>query len=174
MTFPTMRAAALLLLLAIPTGTAVAADLQLAFADAAWDGVTVPEGQQCQRFGGQGVSPELVVSNIPSQANALIVMVSDRSYKPMDNGGHGQFGFSIEPGAATLTIPSVPGHTVDLPAGFFVVKEHQAPTWDKPGAYLPPCSGGRGNAYYITVKAVHRMGEESHELASADIELGKF
>ena len=35
-------------------------------------------------------------------------------------------------------------------------------------------SGGRGNSYYLTVKAVHRMGDETHELAAGTLEMGKY
>ena len=165
---------ALVLLLAGAAAPAAAADLELRFLDEAWNGETVPEGQQCQKFGGEAVSPPLHVGGIPERANALIVEFSDRDFPPMDNGGHGKFGLEIEPGAGSVEVGSVPGHTSDLPEGFFVVEEHQAPAWDKAGAYLPPCSGGRGNSYYLTVKAVHREGGETRELASGTLEMGKY
>ena len=167
-------ALAAVLLLASAAAPAAAADLDLRFLDEAWNGETVPEGQQCQKFGGEAVSPALHVGGIPEQANALIVEFSDRDFPPMDNGGHGKFGLEIEPGAGSVEVGSVPGHTSDLPDGFFVVEEHKAPTWDKAGAYLPPCSGGRGNSYYLTVRAVHREGSETHELASGTLEMGKY
>ena len=150
------------------------ADLEASFADAAWDGVKVPAGQQCGRFEGKGVTPALEVRNIPSAANLLVLEFSDRSYPPMDNGGHGKVGFNVEPGVDAVEVPSAPGHTTDLPPGFSTVAEHQAPTWDTAGAYLPPCSGGGGNSYYLTVKAVHQEGGESHELASVVLEMGKY
>lgn len=153
---------------------AAAQELEATFNDAAWSGDKVPDGQQCQRFGGNPESPALTVNNIPDAANAIVLEFSDRTYQPMDNGGHGQFGYVIEPGSNKVTVPSVPGHTSELPEGFFVVAEHKAPTWDQPGAYLAPCSGGRGNSYYLTVKAVHRMGDELHELAKTELELGKY
>jgi hypothetical protein len=134
----------------------------------------VPEGQQCQKFGGQGKSPALAVSAIPSGASHLVLEFSDRTYKPMDNGGHGKVAYAIESGATSVTVPPVPGHTMELPAGFTLVEAQKAPTWDKAGAYLPPCSGGRGNSYYVTVMAVHKQGDETHELGSAMVELGKY
>jgi hypothetical protein len=148
--------------------------LEARIADPAWDGVKVPEGQQCQKFGGQGKSPQLAVSAIPSGASQLQIEWSDRSYAPMDKGGHGKVAYAIESGATEVTVPSVPGHTMDLPAGFSLIEAQKAPTWDKPGAYLPPCSGGRGNSYYVTVKAVHKMGDETHELGSVVVEMGKY
>jgi len=168
------RLAAAVIAAVASAGTVAAADLELRFVDDAWNGEAVPEGSQCQKFGGEARSPAVHVAGIPEQANALIFEYSDRDFPPMDNGGHGKYGFAIEPGASSVDVGSVPGHTSDLPAGFFVVKEHKAPGWDLPGAYLPPCSGGRGNSYYLTVKAVHREGGETHELASGTLEMGKY
>ena len=158
----------------LPTIPAGAADFSATLADVSWNGETVPEGQQCQRFGGKPRSPRLALSGIPEGANAIVLEFSDRSYPPMDNGGHGIFGFEIEPGAGSVTVPSVPGHTLGLPSRFFLVREHQAPSWDTAGAYLAPCSGGGGNAYYVTVKAVNREGEDLDELASIVVELGTY
>ncbi|SHG12949.1 hypothetical protein SAMN02745206_03318 [Desulfacinum infernum DSM 9756] len=128
--------------------------LDVHFADPNWNGKRIPDGQQCLRFGGNGSTPRLIVSNIPSEANALIFEYSDRDYLPMANGGHGKIGFRIPKETQEVIVPSVPGHTFDLPDGFFLVSAHRKPDWDKAGAYMPPCSGGRGNLYYVTVKAV--------------------
>ena len=152
----------------------IAAEIEVSFVDPAWDGETVPAGQQCQKFGGQGESPALLVTGVPAAADLLTLDFSDGSYAAMDKGGHGKIAYRIELGAGTVTIPSVAGHTMDLPDGFEVVEAHQAPTWDKAGAYLPPCSGGRGNRYYVTVRAVHRAGEELQLLAEAVVEMGKY
>ena len=151
-----------------------AADFSASFSDPVWDGAKVPEGEQCQKFGGAGKTPELEVSGIPDKANALVLEFSDGSFAAMDNGGHGKVGFSLSSGKTEVTVPRAPGHTSDLEAPFFVAMEHKAPNWDKAGAYLPPCSGGRGNRYYLTVKAVHRMGDEIDELASAVLEMGSY
>ena len=152
--------------------------LKLAFADPAWDGKKIPEGQQCQRFGGKNPStPKLLVDDIPDNADAIIMEFSDRNYSPMDAGGHGKIGFRIDKGTPKVTIPSIPGHSFDLPNGFFLVKAHQAPSWDKAGAYMPPCSGGRGNAYYVTVKAVNEIAEgyqDYNVLGMGRLELGKY
>lgn len=165
---------AVLVTAAVLSAPVSGADLNASFTDSIWTGDKVPDGMQCQKFGGTGGSPELKVTGIPERANALVLEFSDRSYQPMDNGGHGKLGYEIEAGSGSATVPSAPPHTSDLPAGFFSVAEHQAPNWDKPGTYLPPCSGGRGNEYYVTIKAVHRQGEELHELGSVVLEMGKF
>ena len=89
------------------------ATLEVAFADAAWNGKTVPKGQQCRRFGGNGATPALAVGNLPAEANAIILEFSDRDVPKMDNGGHGKIGYRIPSGAGKVVIPSVPGHTFD-------------------------------------------------------------
>lgn len=165
--------AALLAALCLPP-VALAADLDVSFADETWDGATVPAGHQCQKFGGTQGSPALRVNGIPEQANALILEFSDRSYAPMDKGGHGKVGYEIPPGNSTAEVPSIPPHTTTLPDGFWTVAEHGAPKWDKPGAYLPPCSGGKGNEYYLTVRAVERKGDEMKELGRTVVEMGKY
>jgi hypothetical protein len=153
-------------------------DVQLALADSDWDGVKVPAGQQCQRFGGENPStPRIQVGDVPEGADAIILEFSDRSYPPMDDGGHGMVGFQISPGTREVVVPSIPGHTFDLPEGFFLIQEHQAPSFDTAGAYMPPCSGGRGNTYYVTVKAVtlHSLEDLSYTLlAQAILEMGKY
>jgi len=147
----------------------------VSLADAKWDGKKIPVGQQCSKFGGKASTPRLGISNIPAEANAIIMEYSDLDHKPMDNGGHGKIGYKIKPGVSKITIPAVKGHSFNLPKGFFLVKAHRNPKWDKAGAYMPPCSGGKGNRYYVTVKAVQvSKGESSEVLAMEVIQLGKY
>lgn len=123
--------------------------------DSQWDGEHLPAGQQCHRFGGKNAAaPTMTVAGIPAQANVILIEYSDRTFKLADNGGHGRIGYRITPGTAKLDLPPIPAHTFELPPGFFLVSPHRATKWDTAGAYLPPCSGGRGNSYYIIVKAV--------------------
>ena len=152
------------------------ANLEISFADSLWNGKNIPAGQQCDRFGGDGATPRLIVKNIPAGTNALIMEYSDKDYPPMDNGGHGKIGYKITTGTQHVTIPSVPGHTFDLPKGFFLVSAQKAPDWDKAGAYMPPCSGGKGNLYYVTVKAVYDApeGKQSQLLGKVRLTLGRY
>ena len=152
------------------------ANLNVQFADTLWNGVKVPDNQQCNKFGGNAETPSLKVSNIPLKANTLIVEYSDRDASHMDNGGHGKVGYTIPSNTPVVTIPSIKGHTFELPENFFVVSPHANPSWDKAGAYMPPCSGGRGNRYYATVKAVYEApeGQQSELLGKGKIELGKY
>jgi len=148
---------ALLLLLAWPQAS-LAGDLTLSFADPAWNGKSIPTGQICKKFGGNGSSPSLTVAGIPAEADALVLEFSDRSYGPMNHGGHGKVGYRIAPGAGTVVAPSFAGETFTLPAGYFLISKHKG--GGEPGAYLPPCSGGKSNKYYVTVKAVKLESED--------------
>lgn len=170
---------ALLPLVFSGTATGASTDtFKASFADAKWNGITVPKGQQCKKFGGTDPStPRLFVQGIPAEANAIVMEYSDRSWPPMDNGGHGKIGYKISAGTKEVTIASVPGHSFKLPEGFFIIAPHQSPGWDEPGAYMPPCSGGAGNTYYVTIKAVVLSPEKTDtfkELAQAVLEMGKY
>ncbi|MGE4296911.1 MAG: hypothetical protein AB7E47_02685 [Desulfovibrionaceae bacterium] len=129
------------------------ADLDARFADAAWDGVHLPEGQQCARFGGHGATPPLVVGNIPIEANAIILEFGDRNGDDPANGGWGVIGFRVPVGVREAVIPALPGGVSALPEGFFLPRAlGAAASVDK--AYLPPCSGGQGHRYVVTIRAV--------------------
>ena len=169
-----------LLAILICSVSAYSAELELSFTDPAWTGEGIPEGQMCNRFNEGSAknpqSPELVVKGIPAEADAIVLYFSDRTFARMDNGGHGQVGYKIPTGSTEVTVPRIPGHTENLAENFWMVKAHGAPTWDTAGAYLPPCSGGRGNNYFIDVKAV-KLGDNndvSNVLAEGSIKLATF
>jgi hypothetical protein len=129
-------------------------DLKISFTAEAWNGKTIPAGQQCEAFGGHGSTPGLSIDNIPPKANALILAFSNISHISLDSGGMGRIGYRFKQGTSKITLPPVPGCTFDLPDPFFVIAAHQEPFKYKPGAYLPPCSGGMGDNYYLVVKAI--------------------
>ncbi len=146
--------------------------LTVAFADPAWDGETVPEGQHCALLGGSGATPAMQVSDIPEGTTQINVEFNDESYRPLSTGGgHGIIGFAVTPENGTATLPSVPGNTADLPEGAMVVAAARAPgSYASPG-YLPPCSGGAGNTYSADVKA---LDASDTVLAEGKITLGKY
>lgn len=132
-----------------------ASGMDIEFADSAWDGINVPEGQQCQKFGGNNPStPGWIVTGIPIGSDTILLEYSDRDSKNMDKGGHGRMNFALDPTADRVEIPSIPGHTFEIPSEFTIVEAHRGPGWDKAGAYMPPCSGGKGHAYYVTIKVL--------------------
>ena len=147
-------------------------DLKISFTDNTWNGKTIPTGQQCPTFGGKGSTPGLTVENIPPQANALILEFSNKSHLPLDKGGQGRIGYRFNPGTHKIVLPPVPGNTFDLPRPFFVIAAHRKPFQSKPGAYLPPCSGGKGNYYYLVVKAI--LLPESLEIPAELLGQGKI
>ena len=145
--------------------------LEAKFADAAWDGVKVPAGQQCQKFEGKNPStPKLTVSKIPAGTNSIVLEYSDRDSEKMNNGGHGRMSFTVDSSATEVEIPSIFGHTFDIPATFKVIEAQRSPGWDTAGAYMPPCSGGKGHAYYVTIKAV----KDDKVTATTTLEMGKY
>ena len=150
------------------------AKLEVSFADPEWDGKAIPIPHRCG--GSDASAPRLTVKNIPAGTNAIIMEYSDHDWPPMDEGGHGKIGYRIPEGTTEITTPSVLGNTFELPDGFFLVAAHAGGHF-KAGAYMPPCSGGMGNEYYVTIKAVYQASPESEEfklLGQAVLDLGKF
>lgn len=168
----------LTLILVLCSFPALAEDLQISFTDPAWNGTNIPPGQWCKSYGGIGSTPSLLVTGIPAEADALIFKYGDKTYTKMSNGGHGVLGYRVAPGTTEVTVPSVPGQTFDLPDGFYSVRAHKGTQWGHAaGAYLPPCSGGRGNIYDLKVLAVKLTtpdGTAWDELADAKIKMGRY
>jgi len=160
----------LLVVATVSSFSSYVAAVDVTFADSTWDGVKVPTGQQCQKFGGDHpATPSWSVTNIPAGSDSIVLAYSDRDSERMNNGGHGQMRFAID-NTSQVTIPSVAGHTFTLPAKFSMIEAHRGPGWDIEGAYMPPCSGGKGHAYYVTIKTM------KNEVMTAQtvVEMGKF
>ncbi len=150
--------------------------LTISLSDPAWNGKKIPTDQVCKKFGGtQTSSPVLSVEGIPAEADALVLSFNDESYTPMDKGGHGVVRIALNK-AATAQVPAIPGETDNLPAGVSVVTKHRGTGWSGTGgAYLPPCSGGRGNTYSIDVSAVKTSADGAGvTLAKGKIVMGKY
>ena len=160
------------LALTLMTGTAFAqSELEIAFADAAWTGDAIPEGQQCPLQDGEGATPALDISGVPEGTTEIHVAFNDETYTPMDNGGHGTIGFEVTPEDGAVSLPSVPGATEELPEGVFIaVPNATSGDFTTPG-YMPPCSGGQGNTYSADVTALDGDG---NVLASGYIVLGTY
>lgn len=158
-------------------GAACAEDaLTVSLADPAWNGKKIPADQVCKKFGStQASSPMLTVEGIPAEADALVLSFNDETYGPMDKGGHGIVRLAINK-SATAQVPAVSGETDTLPTGMSVVTKHRGTGWSGTGgAYLPPCSGGRGNTYSIDVSAVKTSADgSSTSLGKGKIVMGKY
>lgn len=149
--------------------------LSVKFANpSSWNGENIPAGQQCRRYGGKGNTPSLIIENLPKGTNAIIVEYNDLSFaKLSSNGGHGKIGYWVKDNQKTITIPSIQGETAKLSGDAFV--ESNARAISK--GYLPPCSGGRGNTYSATVKAVYKSNSQEKTnklLGLGKIILGKY
>ncbi|NQZ89888.1 MAG: hypothetical protein HRT54_20150 [Colwellia sp.] len=149
--------------------------LDVEFADTDWNGIAVPQGQQCLKFGGdKPATPRLKISDVPAGTTAIIMEYSDKAYKPMDNGGHGKLAYRVGPYTTHFIIPAIKGHTFELPATFYSVSAHQGPDWDKAGAYMPPCSGGNKHPYQVLVKAVKQQGPQVTIFVQQVLEMGLY
>lgn len=157
--------------------SALAADglatLEVSFTDPEWNGRTVPKSGICQPMNGKGDTPPLRIAGIPAEANALIIEYSDRTFGPMNNGGHGILRYSITPGEAEVTLPATPGMTDQLPEGVVIEKHNLGARNPAPG-YRGPCSGGRGNLYEGVVKAVNKSDTETRILGEGKFRLGFY
>ena len=131
------------------------AKLDVAFTDSTWTGGAVPTVGVCKRNGGKSMTPPLVVRNIPDGTTDIIVEFNDLDYLPLSSGGgHGAIRVPTA-GKTEVQIPSIPGETFSLPKGVFMEASHSGTLGDA-GAYLGPCSGGRGHTYEADVKAVSK------------------
>jgi hypothetical protein len=166
-----MKIKTLASLFIISTFSTYASAVEVKFFNSSWDGVKVPEGQQCQKFGGiKPSTPTLLVTEIPVGSDSIVLEYSDRDSERMNNGGHGIMSYAISAETKTTLIPSVLGHTFDLPKKFTMIEAHRSPTWDTAGAYMPPCSGSKNHAYYVTLKTM--QGEEV--TGQTVLEMGNF
>jgi phosphatidylethanolamine-binding protein (PEBP) family uncharacterized protein len=148
---------------------AFAADLSVKLG-AGWNGKTIPAGQHCKLFGGQGATPPMSVSGIPAGTEWLLVEFNDRDYQPLaTRGGHGSIGFPVN--GASAKLPAIAENATKLPGGIFVYKKARSSGKYASKGYLPPCSGGAGNRYFADI---HAMQGKKTKLASARIELGKY
>ncbi len=85
-------------------------------------------------------------------------------------------GFAIGPERPVM-LSSAPGETNDLPAGITKLQGHKAssPGYSPGTAYLPPCSGGIGNTYTATIKAVTMTGDATYDtVEETKLKLGKY
>jgi phosphatidylethanolamine-binding protein (PEBP) family uncharacterized protein len=182
-----MYRAARLLAIAALTGCAstggyqaVATDLpglQVTLADTRWDGERIPEEGICSNFGGDDLSPPLLVRNIPAGANAIIVQFNNLDHPARArNGGNGSIGYWIGDRTATQ-LPPVTGYSVRLPDGAFIEQGARATGAFASQGYLAPCSGGKGHRYVADVFAVHKAtgpGQTNRLLAEQRISLGRY
>lgn len=158
-------------LLTLLTTSSYAFALDVSFVDDKWVGEAIPTGQQCQKFDGVNPgTPKLNLSNIPAGSDSVVLAYSDRNSKNMNNSGHGIMEYTLTEGVNSVQLPVVFGHTYEMPQGFKMIAEHRGAGWDRAGAYMPPCSGGKDHAYYVTIQTY--AGDQV--TAETVKELGKY
>ncbi len=151
-----------------------AANMTADFADPkTWNGEMVPEEAVCSNYNTEaGSTPEIVLRNIPKGTQDIILTFTDETFKGMRNGGHGILSYTLEDETYKVIIPTVQGETFDLPEDFTSVVQHRGTKYGKTqGAYLAPCSGGKGNTYSVLIQAVDK---KSNELDQVTLTLGKY
>ena len=144
--------------------------------DTAWNGQEIPDGQQCSRHGGSGSTPPLKITGIPAGTDEIAIAFNDESFPLMNNGGHGVLGFTLD-NNRFISLPAIPGETNNLPVGVRSIVPHQATAAGySPGtAYLPPCSGGMGNRYSVTITAIELTSKgRARLLDQIKLPLGRY
>lgn len=121
-----------------------------------WNGRAIPGAQLCKREGGLGLTPPLVVENIPEGTNVLIVAYDDvESSNLEDNGWQGKIGYHHDGKSSKAVLMPIDGQSSHLPPGAF--KEAPAKIEISGGAtYMPPCGSPRGKTYVAKVYALNR------------------
>jgi hypothetical protein len=145
------------------------AELAISFIDQNWDGRDVPTSGQCRMCDGEGLSPALLVKNIPRNTDCLIVEFKDKTM----NIFHGAIRVQVSE-KSELAIPSFQDQTFNLPEGVETESEHTAPIGAS-GAYMAPCGCGLRNKYKASIVAI--KNENSGQkllLGKGKITLGRF
>ena len=140
--------------------------LNVSFADDRWIG-GVPAEELCKMLNPAkrpGNSPSIKVAGIPASAVTIELSfngTSNRNPTAFINGGHGVIHYQIpNAGAGEVIVPSFPGQTDKLAAGFVVKRDYSpasSETFGRKG-YLPPCSQGSGNRYSVDIRALDAQG----------------
>jgi len=150
-----------------------AADFSATFVNKIWNKVEVPKSEVCSNYNTRpGKTPTIALTNIPTGASKIILAFSDETFAGMRDGGHGVIAYKIPKKTLNITVPSIKGETFDIPKNFSIVTGHRGGKFGKTeGAYLAPCSGGKGNTYSVEIKAVDNANKT---LGTTSLTLGKF
>ena len=151
-----------------------AANMTADFADPkTWNGKIVPKEAVCSNYNVEaGSTPEIILRNIPKGTQDIVLTFTDETFKGMRDGGHGILSYTLEKDTYKVIVPTVQGETFNLPEDFTSVVQHRGTKYGKTqGAYLAPCSGGKGNTYSVLIQAVDK---KSTELDRVSLTLGKY
>ena len=151
----------------------MASDIDVSFSDEKWNGKIVPIDEVCSDYNVEaGSTPALFIDNLPDNSYKVILQFNDKTFTKMDDGGHGILSYKINEGSLNVEIPPQIGETFELEDGFEVVTAHTGTRFNKKaGAYLAPCSGGKGNTYTVDISIVD---QENNILSAKELVLGKY
>jgi hypothetical protein len=136
--------------------------LNASLADAKWDGKTIPSNEVCHKFNSRaGNAPKIAINNLNATSTKIELSFNDESAGPEFNfGGHVVIEYQLPNEVKnSITVPSIPGQVKELPENFSIKRNFTSRAWDTGFGYLPPCSGGKGNLYTVTIKAYNDKGE---------------
>lgn len=153
-----------LLFLLLPTISS-AGELEISFNGKGWDGVKIPSNEICRQYGGNGSTPPLKISKIPKGTDKIQTEYNAVDYAKLANGGHGIFQFEHN-GSQQASLKSIQGETNEMPKGVTMISSNR---WSGYG-YLPPCSGGAGSRYSVTIKAM----KGTDVLDQSTVVIGKY
>lgn len=153
----------------LTASAAIAAELKIVHSDPEWQDGTgeVPDKGKCRRHGGEGWSPSLKISGIPSTAKSMKLMFTDDDWG--SEGGHGKFSVALT-GQTTIEIPPIGGKADHLPPNVTGGNGHHCSSCFEKD-YLGPCSGWKGHTYRVNIYAENAEGET---VAKGTILLGSF
>lgn len=151
----------------------MASDIEVSFTDEKWNGQTIPADEVCSDYNLEaGSTPGFFIENLPEGSHKVVLKFNDKTFTKMDNGGHGIISYLIEDDMSSVEVPSLIGETFNLDEGFEVVQAHTGTRFNKKeGAYLAPCSGGKGNTYTVDISILDR---DNNVLATKEVILGKY
>lgn len=161
------------MMMTIILSTLGAVDFSATFVDKKWNKIEVPKSEVCSNYNTRaGNTPAIALTHIPVGTSKIILAFSDETFAGMRNEGHGVISYKIPKVTSSITVPSIEGETFDLPKNFSIVTQHRGGQFGKKeGAYLAPCSGGKGNTYSVIIKAVDN---DDKILGSTSLTLGKY
>lgn len=150
-----------------------AADFSATFVNKIWNKTEVPKTEVCSNYNTRpGKTPAIALTGVPAGTSKVILAFSDETFAGMRDGGHGVIAYNIPKKTVNITVPSIKGETFDIPKNFSIVTKHRGGKFGKTeGAYLAPCSGGKGNTYSVEIKAIDN---DNKTLGTTSLTLGKF
>lgn len=149
-----------------------------------WNGIEIPIEGISIKCGGDGISPDFYVSNIPIEANAIVVEYEDSELRKLGYSvSNGSYWVPTE-GKSEVYIQSVIEGAVELPEGVHEERQHSGVKVfnESRGVYRAPNScvftnDGTGSRYFAHIKAVYKPYNKEDQgllLGYAFIELGTF